>query len=232
MSFQKSTYPHSKVYQQFKEIQFANHRELVRFFESNKAAIFATDLMEYFELLVAYASALFEIGRYEDYLNIADEVIEFSIAHNIKFFKGEDVYQKFLFKKAAAYYNLMSYGQSEYILKELIKMNPNDELVIQFLKKCKSKKTPKFLHTSRAASIFLFIFAGGIIAVEILFIRNFMPTLTQGTELLRNCIFAFGILLLVGAELAHRYRIYRQTHQFVKKHRKIKAQSRAEKISA
>ena len=230
MSFHQSTYHHSNIYQRFKEIQFADHRELVRFFETNKKAIYTLDFQEYFELLVDYTMALFEMGRYQKYISISDEVIEISIAKNIKFFKCEDIYQKFLFKKAAAYYNLMAYGQSEYILKELIKMNPTDPLVIQFLKKCKSKKRPQYLHTARAISIFLFILAASVIAIEILFIRNFMPNLTASTELLRNGIFASGILLLIGVELYHRYQIYSSTKQFIRKCKKLKSKTASKKM--
>ena len=232
MSFHQSTYHHSNIYKRFKEIQFADNRELVRFYEQNKVAIHTIEFVEYFELLVAYAFALFDIGRYQKFLAIADEGIEMSVAKNIKFFNGEDVYQKFLFKKAAAYYNLMSYGQSEYILKELIKMNPNNLLAIQFLKKCKTKKTPKYIHTFRATSIFLFILAAGIIALEILFIRNFTPRFTHSTELLRNGIFALGLLILVGVEFGHRYQIHLSTNQFVRNCKKIKAKSSIEKVPA
>ena len=51
-----------------------------------------------------------------------------------------------LFRKAASLYNIMEYGKAEYILRELIKIDPYCEDFILFLRKCLGKK-------SRASSI-------------------------------------------------------------------------------
>jgi len=98
---------HSKTYQEFKEIPYNDYRGIVRFYEEYNSEIVHLKFDEYFELLLAYAESLFEIGAYRNHLDICDQAIEITIAHNIKFYQGKDVFFELLFKKAAAHYNLL-----------------------------------------------------------------------------------------------------------------------------
>ena len=103
----EESYYHSRVYQEFKGIEQSEFRSIVRFFESRTDEIIHLEFNEYFELLLAYAEALFEIGTYHSFLTVADQAIAITIEQNIKYYHGEDVFFNILFKKAAAHYNLM-----------------------------------------------------------------------------------------------------------------------------
>ncbi len=119
MNYLKSTY-HSQIYRDFRDIEPTEYRAITRFYEDHVDAIHQLDFEEYFELLVAYTDALFEIGVYERHLLIVDEVIETTILKNIKFFEQEDIYYRMLFRKAASLFNLLEFEKAAHILRELI----------------------------------------------------------------------------------------------------------------
>ena len=118
MPLYQSTY-HSRIFRDFKEIDAANHRRIIRFYEDKEEDIQRLDFEEYFQLIVAYVNALFEVGAYQKHLLMVDVVIEMTIVHNVERYKGEDIYEKMLFRKAASLYNIMEYAKAEYILREL-----------------------------------------------------------------------------------------------------------------
>ena len=78
MSTFKSTY-HSKIYRDFKALDERAYRDMVRFYEEREDDIKGLEFQEFFELLFAYADALFEIGSYRKHLLLVDYVIECSI---------------------------------------------------------------------------------------------------------------------------------------------------------
>ncbi len=222
MAYFQSTY-HSKIYRDFKEIDGANYRRIIRFYEEREDAIRQLDFNENFELLVAYVNALFEVGSYQRHLLMVDLIIEMAIVQNIRQYRGEDVYHKMLFRKAASLYNLMEYNKADYILRELIKMDPYDEDSIMFLKKCLRKKEPGFLNKAKAASIFLFLMAAFVISIEVLFVRPFYKMHVAPVEASRNAIFLLGCIFLLGGNLFHRFRVYREVNQFVEHIRRRKS---------
>lgn len=206
---------HSKVFLEFKEIETNDYRKLIRFFEDREKTIYRLDFEERFELLLAYVNALFEIGTYQKYLLVVDFVIETSVVHNIKDFKGENIFQKLLFRKAAALFNLEKKEKADYILRELIRINPNDEDTILFLKKCLRKMHPTLLNNSRAVGIFMFLLAAFIICIEVLFVRPFYNIHTPVVEASRNTIFLLGMISMFGGQLLLRWKVEKEVQQFV-----------------
>lgn len=90
------------------------------------------DYYEKLELSIDYAFALFEIGKYEKYLYIVDEIIEQVIEEDIREVNGADVFESLLFKKAACHYNLEEYDGAIYILRQLVNIN-NKEYIYKNL---------------------------------------------------------------------------------------------------
>ena len=199
----------------FKEIEVSDYRKLVRFFEDRENVIYRLDFEERFELLLAYVNALFEIGSYQKYLLVVDFVIELSIIHNIKHFKGEDIFQKLLFRKAASLFNTNKKEKADYILRELIRINPHDEDAVLFLKKCLRKMHPQMLNNSRAIGIFMFLLSAFIIFLEVLFVRPFYNMHTPVVEASRNTIFILGLLSMFGGQLLLRWKVEKEVGQFI-----------------
>jgi hypothetical protein len=196
LEFFNPTY-YTQVYRQFKSIDPGAYRDIIRFYEKEEDRILRLPFDEFFELLVAYVQALFEIGAYRKHLLLVDVVIEKSISNNISLFKGEDIFHKMLFRKAASFYNTHEYKKSEYILSELIRMQPNDSDNAMLYRKCRLKARPRLLNNARAVGIFLFLMAAFVIALEVLFVRPWYAMHVPVIMAVRNSSFLFGCSALI-----------------------------------
>lgn len=212
----------NKLYQSFKEIEEGEYHTIIRFYEAKTTAIARLHFERYFEILVEYTNALFEVGAYDKHLETVNLVIQLSIEQNIQFYRGEDIYFKSLYQKAASHYNRLEYAEAIHILKELIKIAPHHSLSIQFLKKCLNHSQPKYIKIARAASIVLFLGAAIITAVEVMYIHPFSPTYTDSFEQLRFATLGLGLLVLIGTFLYHRYQMNHQVNVLVKRIKKGK----------
>ena len=214
MSYFQSTY-HSKIYRDFKEIEANAYRQVIHFFEKKEDEIKQLDFEEYFELLVAYVNALFETGAYQKHILTADLVIENTIVHNIEVFKGEDLFRKMLFKKAASLYNILEYDRADYILRELIRIDPFNDDNSMFLKKCLRKKFPDLVNYSRAASIFLFLLTTFVLCIEVLLVRPFYNMHAELVEISRNSTIILACVFWFGGDLIHRWQVEKEVNRFV-----------------
>jgi len=214
MSYFQQTYQ-SKVYRNFKALDATAYHSLVRFYEREEEQIESLDFDEFFDVLVHYVDALFEVGQYGKHLGMADQVIELSIDHNIQQYQGRDVFQHMLFRKAASLYNLYRFEEADYILRELIRMCPEERDYAQFLKKCLRRSHTRLLNLVRAASVFLFLMAAFVISIEVLLVRPFYEMHAELVEMSRNTLFALGCLALLGGYLWHRTRIEQEVERFV-----------------
>lgn len=214
---------HSKIYRDFKAIAATEYRAVVRYFEENEKEICGLDFEEYFELLAAYTHALFEIGAYSKHLLMAPVVIEASIENNIHYYKGEDIYFKTLFQKAASFFNLHEYQKAAHILRELIKIDPYHSDSVAFLKKCERRQRPKLVRNTRAAAMFIFLISALVISFEVLFVRPFYKNFFDEVELLRTALFALGWLCLLSGELMSWWRVDREVETFAREIRRMKS---------
>lgn len=218
MSFQSQTYS-SQIYKHFRAIDRSEYRRVVRFYERNEKSISMLEFDEYFELLVAYTQALFEIGDYKKHLSFADLVIETSILQNITHINGTEIYCSTLFQKAASHYNLREFSKAKHILGELLKINPYDSLTMRFLNKVLRDDLPKYVRHSRAISVFLFLMSALLVCIEVLIINPFYTMYSPIVELTRNSIFCLGVVVLIGGELIHRWRVQLNVNHTVSSNR-------------
>lgn len=218
MPIYQSTY-HSKTYRDFKGIEFDNYRRIIHFYEERESTIRGLDFEEYFEMLTAYVKSLFEVGFHQKHLLMVDVAIEEAINHNVQYYAGEDIFEELLFRKAASHYRCIEYDRCDYVLRELIRINPYREDAIMLLKKCLRRKEPLFVNRAKALSIFCFLLAAAIICGEVLLVRPFYSMYAETVEWSRNGIFLFGCLSLVCGLLLHRLRVERQVERFVGKAR-------------
>lgn len=206
----------SKLYRDYRAIEPGEWRKLVHFYEENEAEIRTLDFDEYFELMNAYTNALFEIGSWQKHLLMADAVIEASIQENIGEFQGEDVFQHTLFRKAASCYQLYEPERTEYILRELLRINPKHTDASLFLKKCLRTMRPWLVRQTRALAVLLFFLAAATILLELFVVRNFYEHLTRTVQFLWWGILALGALVLASGELLHYLRCDREVENFVR----------------
>ncbi|MEY3368913.1 MAG: hypothetical protein RI973_2068 [Bacteroidota bacterium] len=205
----------SKLYRDFRSIPPGEWRSLVRYYEKHESGIRQLDFDEFFEMLVAYTNALFETGAYEKHQLMSDAVIEASIMNNIASLNGQDIYRQVLFKKAASCYHTSRLEQADHILRELLRIDPDDQDSLFFLKKCVRKLKPGLMRKSVAASVGLFLLSSLLVALEVLIVRNFYAEKAWLLELLRNLIFALGLVSLAGGAWLHHWQAARTVEDFV-----------------
>ncbi|MGB0863844.1 MAG: hypothetical protein ACPGXZ_13060, partial [Saprospiraceae bacterium] len=205
---QKQSKNQSKVFRDFKTLDKRNYHSVVRFYERYKMAILALPFDETFVMKLAYCTALFEIGRYEQHLKLADEIIENSILNNIQFYQGEDIYLKTLFQKAKAQFQLKNYHSSEHILKELIKLSPRQKTYLKLLHRCFLKKSGKYLQNLQTVGIFILLVSAGFLVINIIVIHSFYANYSNTTNLITGIGFGFGILFILSSIIIQRVRIH------------------------
>lgn len=217
MEYFNPTY-YTKVYRQFKAIDPTAYREIIRFYEKEEDKIVRLEFDEFFELLVAYVDALFEIGAYRKHLLLVDVVIEKSITNNVTTYRGEDIFRKMLFRKAASFYNTHEYIKSAYILTELLKIDPEDPAYALLYRKCRLKARPSLLNHARATGVFLFLMTALIIALEVLFVRPWYEMHTELVMGVRNTTFLLGGLVLIAGFGYNYYLANRDLRQLIEQY--------------
>ncbi|MCF8246420.1 MAG: hypothetical protein K9J37_12210 [Saprospiraceae bacterium] len=212
----QSTY-HSKEYRDFRAIEPGDWRGIIHFYEKNETAIRGLDFEEYFELLLGYADALFEIGAWQKHLLMADVVIETSVMENLPDFNGREVFRHSLFRKAASHFNLLELHQAEHVLRELLRIAPHDTDCAAFLQKCLRTMQPWLVRQTRAMAVLLFFVAAFGILLEILVIHNFYETWTSTWRIASWGSLGLGLVVLAGGEVFHRRRCRREVERFLQK---------------
>lgn len=217
----KSTY-RSRIYRDFKSLDARAFHAILRFYEENERAIRELDPEESFELLYIYADALYRTGAWRKHLLVVDLVIEYCILHNVKEIGGVDIFKAALFQKGVSLYHTHEYAKADYVLRELLRLAPEEEAAATYLRRCLFSQLPRYVQQTRALSVLLFLIAGLVVSVEVLLIRTFYAQYTEVVELSRFILFGMGVLLLVSGTLLHRYRMEREVAHFrnAMRHRK------------
>lgn len=207
---------HSNVYNDFREIEPEAYRTIISYYEEYEDAIRQLEFEEYFDVLIAYIFALYETGKYAKHLDVVDTAIEASILNSIKFYKGKDVFRTLLYQKAVAAHQTMKYDRADHILRELLRMNPEDEESIFLLKKCLKSIYPNYLQNTRAISVLLFLLSAIVICIEVVAIRTLFSDYLTLFESTRNILFFSGWIVLGGGELKHRWNVQKEVRNFLK----------------
>ncbi|MEM6966826.1 MAG: hypothetical protein AAF573_18825 [Bacteroidota bacterium] len=207
---------HSRLYNDFKDIDTYSHQLIVDFYQQFEEDIQRLKFHEFFELQVTYIDALFEVAAYDNLLEVCDETIIAVIENNIQYHHGEDIYRKLLFRKAAAHYNLLEYHKAEFVLQELIKIDPDDFEAVRFYNKCQIQHPPKYVQHARSTALILFLFTAMIICFEMSYFGfgsepNAMALLI---EITRNVVFLGGWVVLIVGDGIFRYKTFMNTNDF------------------
>jgi hypothetical protein len=197
-----STTYYSTIYRNFKLIEAAPDAQyaIIRYFEANVTKIQYLETDEYFELLVAYNEALFDVGAHQLHTKIAGEVLAESIHQNIKHFGGLDIYAHTLFYKAQSHLKLYETEVAIHIFRALIKMYPHEITYQRSLRNAFLLQQPNYLLHAKATFIVLNLCVAAIISIKLFIITPFYPQYEQNTDILRNIFIAMAILVLSAAK--------------------------------
>lgn len=205
-----------KILDDFRNISPDNFNAVIRFFENHRKEIQSMDVEAYFEFVAGYADAVFEIGGKSRFLNLADELIEISITHNIIEFRGEDIYQKLLLRKAVCLYGLNDLDQSIRITKELIKINPKSDLYAHFYRSLLHKKPPLYVNKVLGIGMVLCAIAGFVLAIEFLFGTLFFSAYLDQFMILKWGLLIGTLGLLLGTYLLFKFSVYFNVAKYIR----------------
>jgi len=211
---------HSETYEAFLAIEQTAYKDKIQYIEENFFMLRELESDEYFDMMVLYGEALFEVSEYARHAKLADHILEMSIERNIVMHRNQDVYFETLFKKAAALHNLEKIDQAVHILKELLKINPEHESTKLFLINCLIRQKKSTVRPYRNISLSLLLLSALVIGFELLFVRSQWPSWTSIVEMIRNGLFICGVILLVAGEVMVRYKAVEDVYSFARNTKK------------
>ena len=110
------------------------------------------------------------------------------------------------------------FGKRQFILKELIKMNPKDGHSIRFFRKSQLHRPPSFVQNTRNVSLLLFLFTAMVICFEMAYFGFGKSQSEMGMiiEIARNIVFLSGWLVLILGDGIFRWKVFKETKDFIK----------------
>ncbi len=190
----------NSTFYQFLEIEQDSHYEKVRFFERNEQRISDMDFDFRIYVWCDYALSVFEIGRYQEFIKLSDELIPLVVEENVYEVRGISIYEALLFRKGASLFNIHQYSEAEYVFGELCKIE-KDPINKKAWKKAKYRLLKSSVRYLEAFSVLFFIGTAAIIALELLVVVNYYPEYSELIELFRLSTFGIGISILLGIEV-------------------------------
>lgn len=206
---------HIKLYREFCELDKSDFQEKIRFVELNRLLLKQLSSEQWAKVEIEYCLCLFKVKAYFQFLNHVDRVIEMVVTENIYHYEEEDIYKSLLYKKAIASMHVIDHYKAEYILQELKRMGEDKEVIRSTFVKNAIEKLRYEGQLSRSITLLLFFLAAFVIAVEILYIRNFHSEWSGTVAIIRNTIFGLGLANLFFQELRIRWKA-RQAYNKIK----------------
>jgi tetratricopeptide (TPR) repeat protein len=217
------------IYFEFLKIEQNAWKEKVRFFERQYEDILDLEYNDQIEIYYDYTQALYELGDYQHYINIVDELILSVIEHNVTHIKDENVYNNLLFRKACSHFNREELDEGKHILGELIKIDPTNQTYTKAYFQFgvnHAVQIPKSLQVASAINLFLFILTS---VAELLLLNPFFGE-WQGVVTFLKMTF---LILSFAPALVYFVKIYFKTYREVSgylKYAKEKQKNKANQI--
>ncbi len=202
------------TYLQYFRLGDTAFREKVRFYEENPEALSTLYFDEKIDIDMDYLICLFEVGRYERFLEKVDPVIEIIIEENIFEFRNENIFNDLLLKKAACYYHTNQFEKANVILKQLIKIAPKHPLAIGLYGICKRKQNNDLATTIKALGIAALLLVVSISIIQILLFEPFFDEYMAPFLVLRTMLTVFSTLSFVSLEVYFLTSIFKETGRF------------------
>lgn len=206
----------NSTFYQFLEIEQDSHHEKVRFFENNKNSIKNMDFDFRIFVWCDYALSVFEIGRYQEFIKLSDELIPLVVEENVYEIRGISIYEALLFRKAASLFNIHQYTEAEFVFSELCKIE-KEPVNKKAWKKAKYRILKSSVRFMEAISVLFFIATAVIIAVELLIVVTLYPDYSSLMEKVRLVTFGFGMLSILLTELYVKIKTQKDYKQLMSK---------------
>jgi len=192
---------YSQLYRQLRDLDPHDYHRVIRRYEEMEEDLGRLDALEHFEVTVYYVDALYATGTYRQHQLMVDLVIEAGMRENIHVVEGisGDIFQHLLFRKAAAAFRLRDFDTAIHVTRELVRIDPERELYVRFLRVALFKNERRLLQFGRASFIFCTLLTAFIITLNLLVITIFYPMYAGVANMLIGGIFVLGFAGLIGS---------------------------------
>ena len=180
------------------------YRDRVRFYEENKSFVNSLVYEDRVEVDLDYAFALFEIGKYQRFLDKVDNLIELVVIDNVEL-EGKDVFKELLFRKAASLYNLWSLEKAESVISQLYKIDPEFPFVKSLFIKIRSKKPRFWYELNKALSVVAFLSGISLLLMQQLIFEPFYMEQASYIASLKTILLVVCVGLLLVNEGAKKW---------------------------
>jgi tetratricopeptide (TPR) repeat protein len=184
--------------------------EKVNFFETHRTALNNLDDYQIQEIKIDFTLCLFEIGKYERFIHLVDELIEMVISENIYTFNGSNIFNLLLRKKASALINLNRHDKALPIIEELIKINKKDKNLAYIFYLCKRRLNKGSEEIIKGTAIIAIIFALSLKFAVIFAVDPFYSEYLYTFSTITTTLFTFGALLFFYNEVYRRHQIKKE----------------------
>lgn len=206
----------NSTFYQFLEIEQDSHHEKVRFFENNKRSIKNMDFDFRIYVWCDYALSVFEIGRYQEFIKLSDELIPLVVEENVYEVRGVSIYEALLFRKGASLFNIHQYREAEYVFSELCKIE-KEPINKKAWRKAKYRILKSSVRFMEAASVLFFITTAVLIGIELLIVITLYPEYSRIMEIIRLGTFGLGLLTIFSTELYIKLKSNKDYNQLISK---------------
>jgi len=199
----------TSFYLDYYRIGTQSYRDKVRYYEANKDQLQFLDFNQQIEIKIDYILCLFEIGRYEYFLDKVDHIIELVVIENVFHYNGYDIYNELLFRKSACLYNTNKFNAAERILKALIKIDSDHINARNLYTICRRKHTSPQNQNVKAIAMVALLSGISIAFMELFIVKPFYAEYVKMFSTFKVWLFATALLILFGSELYFKYNIGR-----------------------
>jgi tetratricopeptide (TPR) repeat protein len=190
------------------------YRDKMKYFEDHQREIWSLEFEESCDINLDYLNCLFEVGRYDRFLQFVDEMIEIVVIENIYSYRGENIYFELLFKKAACLYNIGKYVESLSLLKQLRKINPMHKLTIETFAVCFKKIPDNQVLLFKALAVACISFLLAFSVVKILLIEPFYENSIAIFNRIQIGLSITALFSFFASELIFKARVYYEIGAF------------------
>jgi hypothetical protein len=205
------------TYFKYYKISSSSYREKVRFYEENESRIENLEESKKIEIYTDYIFALFEIGKYQAFLNRVDNIIEAVVMENIYVISGKNIFEELLFCKGACLYNLERYEMGCSVIEELIKINTNHLYAQRLYRKILRRKGFNWYEINKAIAVVFLLSAISVTLAKLLIIDTFYEKISAEINVFRLSLFLISGTLLIINEFWIRLKCYYKVMAYSKK---------------
>lgn len=192
-----------KLYRNFKALEVNDFYGVVRYYEQHEEALHSLDLEEYLDCTLTYTNALYETADYARHNVMCDHLLELVMAEGLDHWGGEDLFTQLLLRKSLAFYHHGDFAKATHVLRQLVRIQPNDAVARHLYLRCLLRQRPNALLRVRAVALLLILVSAVSIGLVGVVVQSFFPNWFVAGWWLAGGLLGAGLCLLLGGETWH-----------------------------